>query len=166
MSGVRFVLPIFVSVMRGLHKVTPWTILLSKQRPVYGAPGLVLCSISCVSLLNFILPSFQLEVARMPKHFSKHTSQCLLLLRFMFSGRFIRRRDGFEQWRWILSSGRREMNLHELRQQEIEERQSWGPFKRYDNRNTYLIVGFISGSAERVPFLYLLVCCIFSDIFL
>jgi len=78
----------------------------------------------------------------------------------------------FKKTRWVqtmemdLVSGRREMNLHELRQQEIEERQSWGPFKRYDNRNTYLIVGFISGSAERLPFLYLLVCCIFSDIFL
>jgi len=50
-----------------------------------------------------------------------------------------------------LVSGRREMNLHELRQQEIEERRTWGPFKRYHNRKIYLIVGFISGSAERAP---------------
>ena len=47
----------------------------------------------------------------------------------------------YKKTRWVgtmemdLVSGRREMNLHELRQQEIEERQTWGTFKRYDNRN-------------------------------
>lgn len=61
-----------------------------------------------------------------------------------------------------LMSGRREMNLHELRQQEIEERQTWGTAKRYDNGKTYLIIGFISGSAECLPFLEY---CILSDVF-
>ena len=75
----------------------------------------------------------------------------------------------YKRTRWVrtmdmdLMSGRREMNLHELRQQEIEERRTWGPAKRYDNRKTYLIIGFISGSAERLPFL---VCCILIDVFL
>lgn len=36
-----------------------------------------------------------------------------------------------------LVSGRREMNLAELRAQEVEERKNWGPLKRYNQPKNF-----------------------------
>lgn len=48
----------------------------------------------------------------------------------------------YKKTRWVkiknidLISGRREMNLAELRAEDVEERKSWGKFKRYDMPRT------------------------------
>ena len=58
-------------------------------------------------------------------------------------------------------SGRREMNLHELRMQEIEDQATWNPLKRYVLTLELMLIkiGFISGSARRCKFFLLYLYC-------
>jgi len=52
----------------------------------------------------------------------------------------------FKRTHWVklseidLVSGRREMNLAELKQQEIAERATWGPLKRYQSVHSFLLI--------------------------